>query len=142
MFPVEQETNRRILILLLAAHQQHDCPRGPSVESTMGILIPFPQPGTRTRPGSPNAAECEVQEARLAAAYRRDLDRTVALLIEHVQSDGYDGVALILKPTSSTLTPAFVVGGFYRHRLTEASDATMQLHLAIKLRAREQSQMP
>ena len=108
----------------------------------MGILIQFPQPGARTRPESPHPIDREVRELRLAAAYRRDLDRTVALLLEHVHTDGYDGVALILKPTSSTLKPAFVVGGFYRHRLAEASDATLQLHLAIKLRAREQSQMP
>ena len=140
MFPVEQEANRRILILLLAAHQQHDCPRGPSVESTMGILIQFPQPGTRTPPGIPPRSE--TQDVRLAAAYRRDLDRAVALLLEHVQSDAYDGVALILKPTSPAHKPAFVVGGFYRHKLTEAADAAMQLRLAIKLRAKEQGSEP
>ena len=140
MFPVEQDANRTILILLLAAHQQHDCPRGPSVESTMGILIQFPQPGTRTPPGTP--PQSETQDVRLAAAYRRDLDRAVALLLEHVQSDAYDGVALILKPTSPAHKPAFVVGGFYRHKLTEAADAAMQLRLAIKLRAKEQGPEP
>lgn len=74
----------------------------------------------------------------LADAYRRDLDRAVSLLLDYVQSDAYDGVALILKPKSQAHKPAFVVGGFYRHRLTEAADASMQLHLAITLRAREQ----
>jgi len=140
LFPVERDANKRILILLLAAHQQHDCPRGPSVESTMGILIQFPQPGTRTPPGTP--PQSETQDVRLAAAYRRDLDRAVALLLEHVQSDAYDGVALILKPTSPTHKPALVVGGFYRHRLNEAADAAMQLRLAIKLRAKEQGSEP
>lgn len=139
MFPVETEANRRFLILLLAAHQQHDCPRGPSVESTMGILIQFPQPGTRTLPGKPTSGRSESQDARLATAYRRDLDRAVALLLEHVKSDAYDGVALILRPKSRSHNPALVVGGFYRHRLTEAVHATMQLHLAVKLRAREQA---
>lgn len=75
-------------------------------------------------------------------AYRRDLDRVVALLLEHVQSDAYDGVALILKPTSPAHKPAFVVGGFYRHRLNDAADAAMQLRLAIKLRAKEQGSEP
>lgn len=73
----------------------------------------------------------------LIAAYRRDLDRAVALLLEHVQSDAYDGVALILKPKSPAHKPALVVGGFYRHRLNDAADAAMQLRLAIKLRAKE-----
>jgi len=106
----------------------------------MGILIPFPQPGTRTPPGRP--PQNEAQDVRLAAAYRRDLDRAVALLLEHVQSDAYDGVALVLKPTSPTHKPAFVVGGFYRHRLNDAADAAMQLRLAIKLRAKEQGSEP
>ena len=105
----------------------------------MGILIQFPQPGTRTLPGRPPSFDREVQDIPLATAYRRDLDRAVTLLLEYVQSDGYDGVALVLKPTSSTHKPALVVGGYYRHRLTDAADATMQLHLAIKLRAREQA---
>ncbi|MFS2106265.1 hypothetical protein [Ralstonia sp. Ralssp135] len=103
----------------------------------MGILIQFPQPSTRTRPGTPSSTQSGGQDARLAGAYRRDLDRAVALLLEHVQSDAYDGVALVLKPTSSAHKPAFVVGGFYRHRLSDATHATMSLHLAIKLRARE-----
>lgn len=136
MFPVETDANRRILILLLVAQQQHDCPRGPSVESTMGILIQFPQPGARIPPGI--TSHSESQDVHLAAAYRRDLDRAVALLLEHVQSDAYDGVALILKPTSPVHKPALVVGGFYRHRLNEAADAALQLRLAIKLRAKEQ----
>jgi len=140
LFPVEQDANRRILILLLAAHQQHDCPRGQSVESTMGILIQFPQPGTRTPPGRP--PKSETPDARLAAAYQRDLDRAVALLLKHVHSDAYDGVALILKPKSPTHMPAFVVGGFYRHRLNNAADAAMQLRLAIKMRAKEQGSEP
>ncbi len=106
----------------------------------MGILIQFPQPGTRTPPGRP--PHSETPDVRLAAAYRRDLDRAVALLLEHVQSDAYDGVALILKPTSATHKPAFVVGGFYRHRLNDAADAAMQLRLAIKLRAKEQDSEP
>lgn len=138
MFPVEQDANRRFLILLLAAHQQHDCPRGPSVESTMGILIQFPQPGTRTSPGRPPSSESGPQEVHPAPAYRRDLDRAVSLLLEHIQSDAYDGIALILKPTSPAHKPAFVVGGVYRHKLTEAADAAMQLRLVIKLRAKEQ----
>ena len=124
---------------MLAAHQQHDCPRGLSVESRMGILIQFPQPGTRTRSGKPPSIQTEAEELHLAAAYRRDLDRAIALLIEHIGSGAYDGVALILKPISSTHKPALVVGGFYRHRLTDAADATMHLHLAIKLREREQT---
>ncbi|MBU9579023.1 hypothetical protein KTE26_11315 [Ralstonia mannitolilytica] len=106
----------------------------------MGILIQFPQPGTRTPPG--RLPQNETQDVRLAAAYRRDLDRAVALLLEHVQSDAYDGVALVLKPTSPTHKPAFVVGGFYRHRLNDAADAAMQLRLAIKLRAKEQALEP
>ena len=141
MFPVEQDANRTILILLLAAHQQHDCPRGPSVESTMGILIQFPQPGTCTPPGKPPSIQTEAEELHLAAAYRRDLDRAIALLFEHVLSGAYDGVALILKPISSIHKPALVVGGFYRHRLTDAADATMHLHLALKLRGREQTSL-
>lgn len=124
---------------MLAAHQQHDCPRGPSVESTMGILIQFPQPSTRTAPGKPPSRPNGRHEVQLASAYRRDLDRAIALLLEHVQSGAYDGVALILRPKSGAHKPAFVVGGLYRHRLTEAVDATMQLHLAVKLRAREQA---
>lgn len=106
----------------------------------MGILIQFPQPSTRTPPGI--TPQSESQNVRLAAAYRRDLDRAVALLLEHVQSDAYDGVALILKPMSPVHKPAFVVGGFYRHRLNDAADAAMQLRLAIKLRAKEQSPEP
>ncbi|CAJ0783698.1 hypothetical protein LMG19083_01074 [Ralstonia psammae] len=105
----------------------------------MGILIQFPQPGTRTPPGKRQANHSAPQDERLAAAYRRDLDRAVALLLEHVQSNAYDGVSLILKPKARNQKPALVVGGFYRHRLTEAADAAMQLHLAIKLRAREQA---
>lgn len=108
----------------------------------MGILIQFPQPGTRTPPGRLPSTHSEVQNVRLASAYRRDLDRAVALLLEHVQSDGYDGVALILKPTSPVHKPAIVVGGSYRHRLADAADATMHLHLEIKLRAREQAAKP
>ncbi|UGS92137.1 hypothetical protein KOL96_13765 [Ralstonia wenshanensis] len=108
----------------------------------MGILIQFPQPGTRTPPVEPSSSHCEPQDARLTAAYRRDLDRALSLLLEHVETDAYDGVALILKPKSLGDKPAFVVGGFYRHRLTEAADAAMQLRLAIKLRAREQSSEP
>lgn len=142
MFPVEQEANRRILILLLAAHQQHDCPRGPSVESTMGILIQFPKPSTRTPPERPPSTQSESQDVRLAAAYRRDIDRAVSLLLDYVKSGAYDGVALALKPTSPAHKPAFVVGGFYRHKLTEAADAAMQLRLAIKLRAKEQGPEP
>ena len=108
----------------------------------MGILIQFPQPGTRTPPGRPPSSQSNTQDAPLAVAYRRDLDRAVALLLEHIQSDAYDGVALILKPTSPVHKPAFVVGGFYRHKLTEAADAAMQLRLAIKLRAKEQGSEP
>lgn len=106
----------------------------------MGILIQFPQPGARIPPGI--TSHSESQDVHLAAAYRRDLDRAVALLLEHVQSDAYDGVALVLKPTSPTNKPAFVVGGFYRHRLNDAADAAMQLRLAIKLRAKEQGPEP
>ncbi|WP_316880403.1 hypothetical protein [Ralstonia wenshanensis] len=106
----------------------------------MGILIQFPQPGARIPPGI--TSHSESQDVHLAAAYRRDLDRAVALLLEHVQSDAYDGVALVLKPTSPTHKPAFVVGGFYRHRLNDAADAAMQLRLAIKLRAKEQGPEP
>jgi len=106
----------------------------------MGILIQFPQPGTRTPSGIP--PQSDTRDVRLAAAYRRDLDRAVALLLEHIQSDAYDGVALILKPMSPTHKPAFVVGGFYRHRLNDAADAAMQLRLAIKLRAKEQGSEP
>lgn len=106
----------------------------------MGILIQFPQPGARIPPGI--TSHSESQGVHLAAAYRRDLDRAVALLLEHVQSDAYDGVALVLKPTSPTHKPAFVVGGFYRHRLNDAADAAMQLRLAIKLRAKEQGSEP
>ncbi|KJK02337.1 hypothetical protein UB44_06935 [Burkholderiaceae bacterium 26] len=104
----------------------------------MGILIQFPQPGTRTPPGRPPSSQSAPQDVRLAAAYRRDLDRAVSLLLEHVQSGAYDGIALILKPSSPAHKPAFVVGGYYRHKLTEAADAATQLHLAIDLRAREQ----
>ena len=106
----------------------------------MGILIQFPQPGARIPPGI--TSHSESQDVHLAAVYRRDLDRAVALLLEHVQSDAYDGVALVLKPTSPAHKPAFVVGGLYRHKLTEAADAAMQLRLAIKLRAREQGPEP
>ncbi|WP_343618990.1 hypothetical protein [Ralstonia sp.] len=106
----------------------------------MGILIQFPQPGARIPPGI--TSHSESQDVHLAAAYRRDLDRAVALLLEHVQSDAYDGVALVLKPTSPTHKPVFVVGGFYRHRLNDAADAAMQLRLAIKLRAKEQGPEP
>lgn len=105
----------------------------------MGILIQFPQPGTRTQPGTAPTSQRGPHDLRLAVAYRRDLDRAVALLLEHVRSDAYDGVALILKPASRLHKPALVVGGLYRHRLEEAADATMQLHLALKLRAREQT---
>ncbi|WP_257984033.1 MULTISPECIES: hypothetical protein [Ralstonia] len=108
----------------------------------MGTLIQFPQPGTRTPPRRPPSNDSEAQDARLASAYRRDLDRAVSRLLEHVQSDAYDGVALVLIPTSPARKAAFVVGGFYRHRLTDAADAAMQLHLTIKLRAREQSAEP
>lgn len=108
----------------------------------MGILIQFPQPGTRIPPGEPQCSHIAPQDVRLATAYRRDLDRAVALLLEHVQSNAYDGVSLILKPKARTHKPALVVGGFYRHRLTEAADAAMQLHLALKLRAREQAGEP
>ena len=108
----------------------------------MGILIQFPQPGTRTPPGEPPSSHTAPPDAHQAAAYRRDLDRAVTLLLEHVRSDAYDGVALILKPTSLSRTPAYVVGGFYRHRLTDAADAAMQLRLAINLRAREQGSEP
>ena len=104
----------------------------------MGILIQFPQPGTRTPSGDHSSGESEPPAARLAAAYQRDLDRAVSLLLEHIQSDAYDGVALILKPKSKAHKPALVVGGLYRHKLTEAADAAMHLHLSIKLRAREQ----
>ncbi len=104
----------------------------------MGTLIQFPQPGTRTPPGRPPCSESGPQDTHLASAYRRDLDRAVSLLLEHIQSDAYDGIALILKPTSPAHKPAFVVGGAYRHKLTEAADAAMQLRLVIKLRAKEQ----
>ena len=104
----------------------------------MGILIQFPQFGTRIPAGRPPSSESAPQDERLAAAYRRDLDRAVNLLLEHVQTDAYDGLALILKPKAPGVKPAFVVGGLYRHRLADAADAAMQLHLAIKLRAREQ----
>ncbi|MDY7507220.1 hypothetical protein [Ralstonia wenshanensis] len=104
----------------------------------MGILIQFPQPGTRTPPVEPSSSQCAPQDARFTAAYRRDLDRAVSLLLEHLESDAYDGVALTLKPKSPAHKPAFVVGGFYRHKLKEAANAAMQLHLALKLRAREQ----
>ncbi|MGN6259119.1 MAG: hypothetical protein ACTHNO_00160 [Ralstonia sp.] len=105
----------------------------------MGILIPFPQPRTRVQPGRPPSGKSAPKDACLAATYRRDLDRAVSLLLEHVQSDAYDGVALILKPKSPAHKPALVVGGLYRHRLNDAVAAAMQLHLAIKLRAREQA---
>ncbi|MCP1174366.1 hypothetical protein [Ralstonia chuxiongensis] len=108
----------------------------------MGILIQFPQPGTRTPPGQTPSSQSKTPDARLAVAYRRDLDRAVSLLLDHVRSDAYDGVALILKPKSPTHKPAFVVGGFYRHKLTDAADAAMHLRLAIKLRAREQGAEP
>jgi hypothetical protein len=108
----------------------------------MGILIQFPQPGTRIPLGELPSSQSNGSEGRHAAAYRRDLDRAVALLLEHVDSDAYDGVALILKPKLPAYKPALVVGGFYRHKLTEAAEATMRLHLAIKLRAREQESAP
>lgn len=104
----------------------------------MGTLIQFPQPGTRTPPGRPPCSESGPQDTHLASAYRRDLDRAVSLLLEHIQSEAYDGIALILKPTSPAHKPAFVVGGVYRHKLTEAADAAMQLRLVIRLRAKEQ----
>ncbi len=105
----------------------------------MGILIQFPQPGTRKQSETPPATKSEAHAVRLADAYQRDLDRAVGLLLEHIDSGAYDGVALILKPATVASKPAFVVGGFYRHRLAEAADAAMQLHLAIRLRAREQA---
>lgn len=105
----------------------------------MGILIQFPQRDTRTAAERPSTIHSEAREVRLAAAYRRDLDRAVAILLEHVQTDEYDGVALILKPTSTAHRPALVVGGFYRHRLTEGASAAMQLHLSLKIRAHEQA---
>lgn len=99
----------------------------------MGIVIQFPQPRATALP-----PHSEPLDVGLNAAYRRDLERALSLLIDHVQSDAYDGVALILKPMSPTHKPAFVVGGFYRHRLADAAAATLQLHLVIKQRAREQ----
>jgi hypothetical protein len=108
----------------------------------MGILIQFPQPATCTLLGRPPSRDSGAEDARLLTAYRRDLDRAVTLLLEHVESDLYDGIALILKPRLPAHKPALVVGGFYRHRLTEGANAAMQLHLAIKLRAREQSSEP
>lgn len=71
--------------------------------------------------------------------YRQDLNRAAALLLEHVQSDEYDGIALVLKPICPNLEPAFVVAGIYRHKLAEAADATIQLHLQIKIRALQQA---
>ena len=62
--------------------------------------------------------------------------------MEHVESSEYDGIALILKPTSPDQKLTFVVGGFYRHRLSEAADAATHLHLVIKQRAREQASQP
>jgi len=108
-------------------------------QTTLGIVIQFPHPGTRNSPRKAQPAQSNAQEVSLIDSYRRDLDRAVALLLEHVQSDAYDGIALILKPRSPAHRPALVVGGVYRHRLVDASYATMQLHLAIKLRAREQA---
>lgn len=105
----------------------------------MGILIQFPQPDTHTPRGEAPSAVNGAHDVHFAAAYRRDVDRAVALLLSYIETDGYDGIALILKPTSDAAKPAFVVGGLYRHKLIEAVDATMQLHLAIKLRASEQS---
>ena len=104
----------------------------------MGILIQFPQPATRTPLGRPPSLDSGAEDVRLLTAYRRDLDRAVTLLVEHVQSGAYDGVALILKPASQAHKSVFVVGGFYRHRLAEAADAAIQLRQVIQLRAREQ----
>lgn len=115
-------------------------PMGTVSQTKMGIIIQFPQAGSHAPSEQPPSGTSGAQDVHFpAAAYRRDLDRAVSLLLEHVESGAYDGVALILKPTSQTNKPALVVGGFYRHRLTEAADAALQLHLAIKLRAREQA---
>ena len=105
----------------------------------MGILIQFPQRGTSTRPAKVHSPKIHVDDESLLSAYRRDLARAVSHLVEHIESGGYDGIALILKPTSPDKKPALVVAGFYRHRLDQAADAAMHLRLAIKQRARDQS---
>lgn len=107
--------------------------------TTMGNLIQFPKHKTRNSVGNDFPDYGEAQGTNIAASYQRDLDRAVALLLEHVQSGAYDGIALVLKSASPTQESAFVVGGSFRHRLTDAAAATLQLHLAISLRANRQS---
>ncbi|WP_433866914.1 hypothetical protein [Ralstonia wenshanensis] len=103
----------------------------------MGTILPFER--YRARKELQRYAPRPANDLPLEATYRRDLDIATDLLVQHVESGLYDGIALALRPISPEQELVSVVAGAFRHRLHEASDAALQLHADIQLRASEQS---
>lgn len=103
----------------------------------MGTILPFER--YRARKELPRYTPRPANDLPLEATYRLDLDIATDLLVQHVESGLYDGIALSLRPITPEQELVSVVAGAFRHRLHEAADAALQLHADIQLRASEQS---
>lgn len=106
----------------------------------MGTILPFQR--HRSREELSRCATTPANDLLLDATYRSDLVIATELLVEHVESGLYDGIALALRPVTPEQQLVSVVAGAFRDRLHEAADAALQLHADIQLRASEQPTCP
>ena len=103
----------------------------------MGTILPFLR--HRSREELARYVATPPNDLPLSASYQRDLTIATELLVKHVESGLYEGMALALKPIEPNRELVSVVAGVFRDRLHEAADAALQLHSNIELRAREQN---
>lgn len=100
----------------------------------MGIILPFERHcAHKDRRGT---TADTLHTLHIESTYRHDVERATELLVKHVESGMYDGIALALKPVRPGQDLVTVVGGAFRHRLHEGAKAALELHLAIQMRAR------
>lgn len=102
----------------------------------MGTILPFLR--RRSREEVARYVATPANDLPLGATYQRDLTIATELLVKHVESGLYEGIALALKPIEPNQELVSVVAGVFRDRLHEAADAALQLHSNIKLRALEE----
>ena len=106
----------------------------------MGTILLFER--YRSRRELPCFDVLGLETAPVETTYRHDVERATDLLAQHVESGQYDGIAIALKPSTPGQKLVTVVGGAFRHKLHEAADATLQLHLDIQARASEETGLP
>lgn len=100
----------------------------------MGIILPFERHCAHKE--RREYAATTPAPLQIESTYRHDVERATELLVKHVGSGLYDGIALALKPVRHEQKLVTVLGGAFRHQLHAAAEAALQLHLAIQIRAR------